>query len=321
MRKVIPELTDKHRIEHFITELNRQATRELIDELTDHQYSHNSLLALVKDWNLFLQFCQLKQVAALPASVTVVRLFVEFEAKRRKYATIRRYIVTIGLIHRILALKDPTSNPQVIHIMNFYRAEKKNDAKNTVAFEKIHLDKLNDRLKFSEYPIDIRNLAIYFVMFECALKRSELKSLTLNDLQVLNESTISILVGSQVYPLSLEAVQALKSWCALLPSINDSSPLFSAIDRHGNVSSAPLDDSSIYRIQRTASSLLGLDVWFSGQSSRVGKVKDLAKQGFKLKEIQNYGRWLSPAMPYQYLGEKGNAEAQMLVFKRFKPLD
>ncbi len=321
MRKIIPELTDKDLVARFITQLNQQATKEILDELTANQYSHNSLLAMVKDWNLFHEFCTLKQVTALPASVTAVRLFIEHEASRRKYSTIRRYVVTIGLIHRILALKDPTSNPQVLHTMNFYRAEKKNDAKDTVAFEKKHLEKLNHRLCHSQHASDIRNLAVYFLMFECALKRSELKQLTLADMHVDDENTIAIQIGSQTYPLSVDAVTALKNWCELLPSLTPDTPLFSAIDRHGNIKSTALDDSSIYRIQRAASTMLGLEVWFSGQSSRVGKVKDLAKQGLKLKEIQFYGRWLSPAMPYQYLGDKGNAEAEMVVFKRFKPID
>ncbi|MFD2017780.1 hypothetical protein ACFSJQ_23655 [Vibrio olivae] len=97
---------------------------------------------MVKDWNLFIEFCTQKHVSSLPASVTAVRLFIEHEAARRKFATIRRYNVTIGLIHRILSLKDPTANPQVIHTMNFFKVEKKNDTKDTVPFEKQHLESL-----------------------------------------------------------------------------------------------------------------------------------------------------------------------------------
>ncbi len=321
MRKKLPELSDKNQIAHYTEQLKQQATKPVLDELTAYQYSHNSLLAMAKDWNLFMEFCTLKHVSCLPASVTVVRQFIEYEASRRKFATIRRYVVTIGLIHRILTLKDPTANPQVLHTMSFYKVEKQHDAKDTVAFEKQHLHILEHRLSHSPHPSDIRNLAIYFVMFECALKRSELKQLTLGDVVTLAPSELAVLVGQQQYPLSPQANDAMANWLSLLPDLQASTPLFSAIDRHGNIKSTPLDDSSIYRIQRAASTLLGLNVWFSGQSLRVGKVRDLAEQGLKLKEIQYYGRWLSPAMPYQYLGDRGNAEAHKLRFKRFKPID
>jgi len=58
---------------------------------------------------------------------------------------------------------------------------------------------------------------------------------------------------------------------------------------------------------------------FSGQSARVGAVQELSEQGYKIKEIQEFGRWLSPAMPYQYVGNKGTAEQEKLKFFSFKP--
>ncbi len=321
MRKKILQISDEKTIATFIKQLRKQATIDILDELTDGQYSKNSLLAMVKDWNLFIEFCTQKHVSSLPASVTAVRLFIEHEAARRKFATIRRYNVTIGLIHRILSLKDPTANPQVIHTMNFFKVEKKNDTKDTVPFEKQHLEKLSAKLMDSTHPIERRNLAVYYIMFECALKRSELKSLTVNDIISDNgNKQLAVYVGAQRYDLSEQAQRSLRQWLSLLPSIENNLPLFSAIDRHGNINSVPLDDSSIYRIQRYASDLLGLKVGFSGQSSRVGKVKDLAKQGMTLRDIQHYGRWLSPAMPNQYLGNIGKAELEKMVFKRFKPL-
>ena len=70
---------------------------------------------------------------------------------------------------------------------------------------------------------------------------------------------------------------------------------------------------------RSASDALGLTKGFSGQSARVGGALQLAKQGMKTKDIQTFGRWSSPAMPYQYIGNRTKAEQEKLRYKSFKP--
>jgi hypothetical protein len=58
---------------------------------------------------------------------------------------------------------------------------------------------------------------------------------------------------------------------------------------------------------------------FTGQSARVGAAKELEKQGYNLRSIQEFGRWLSPAMPAQYLGKENTAELEKAKFKVIKP--
>lgn len=157
-------------------------------------------------------------------------------------------------------------------------------------------------------------------MFECALKRSELKYLDASQLVRLNneQPNLSLQMSGYTYSLSEQANKCLSKW---LTCIEDTSGvLFRAIDRHGNVSTSPLDDSSIFRILRNAGRYLGDEqLRFSGQSTRIGAAKELAKQGYKAREIQEFGRWLSPAMPYQYIGDKNTAEREKLKFVKFKP--
>ena len=88
-----------------------------------------------------------------------------------------------------------------------------------------------------------------------------------------------------------------------------------------NLLKQPLDDSSIYRILRRASDILGLadNHHFSGNSIRVGAAQELSKQGLKVREIQDFGRWLSPAMPAQYVGYTGTAESEKMKFKAIVP--
>ncbi|UPQ89900.1 tyrosine-type recombinase/integrase [Vibrio sinaloensis] len=316
MRKNVRVITCDTTRKQLINQFKRLVSLDEFRELTDAQYSHNSLLAMRKDWNLFVEFCQRKQVCPLPASATAVRLFLERESSQRKYATLKRYAVTVSLVHKLLALSDPTSVTMVRTLMSKLRLDKKMDAHTTTAFTRQHLDKLTNTLSRSTSPVDVRNLAIYHLMFECMLKRMELKRLSLKDLYQGGSETALILSNDR-YPLSQNAAHYLTKWLQVRG--NNQGALFSAIDKHGNVSQNALDDSSIYRILRAASDRLKLDVNFSGQSLRVGAVAEMAARGVKVKDIQQYGRWQSAAMPYQYLGNRAQAAAERLIFKTFKP--
>ncbi|NVD07900.1 integrase [Vibrio sp. JPW-9-11-11] len=316
MRKNVRVITCDAARKLAIGRFNSLVDLEDFRDLTDNQYSHNSLLAMRKDWNLFVQFCVSKHVSALPASATAVRLFLERESKQRKYATLKRYAVTVSLVHKLVSYSDPTSTTVVRTLLAQLRLEKKLDANSTTPFSRQHLDKLTNMLALSSSPLEIRNLAIYHLMFECLLKRVELKRLRFEDLSLAQGET-TMRLGDNRYPLSLSARLYLDKWLQLRGYANG--PLFSAIDKYGNVSCASLDDSSIYRILRTASDKLKLDVKFSGQSLRVGAVAEMASQGVKVKDIQQYGRWQSAAMPYQYLGNRAQAAAERFVFKTFKP--
>lgn len=316
MKKIVRVITCKDERNQFASTFSNPIELEDINSLTDNSYSHNSLLAMRKDWNLFTEFCQSKHVRPIPASSTAVRLFLEREAQKRKYATIKRYMVTIGLVHRVLGIADPTATQTIQTLMGRLRLEKKHDATTAKPFTLKYLKLITQRLESSTKLKDKRDLAIYYIMFECMLKRGELKVLSHQDV-IGDQYAKQLSVGSATYSLSESASLFLDKW--IESKAYATGPLFTAIDKHGATSNSPLDDSSIFRILRNASSKLGLDVQFSGQSLRVGAVENLAKQGKKVREIQQLGRWQSAAMPYHYLGNKAQAEEEKIVFKSIKP--
>ncbi|MDB1126288.1 tyrosine-type recombinase/integrase [Vibrio algarum] len=155
-------------------------------------------------------------------------------------------------------------------------------------------------------------------MFECVLKRSHLKNLLLKDVvNIDNQWCVNL--EERTYKLSPNACSALSLWIQYLNG--SQGYLFRRIDKHNNIGMHQLDDSSIYRILRRASDLLGLANAhrFTGQSARVGATQELKKQGYNIKDIQDFGRWLSPAMPAQYLQMKTVADDEMTKFKVIKP--
>tara|TARA_Y100001960_G_scaffold321606_1_gene396661 strand:- start:465 stop:1424 length:960 start_codon:yes stop_codon:yes gene_type:complete len=318
MKKNIRIIECEAEKKQLISKFANLVSKELVNELTAFSYANNSLLAMTKDWNLFVEFCNSKHVSPLPASSTALRLFIERESKLRKYSTIKRYVVTIGLFHRVLGLSDPSATSNVKLALGKTRLDKKGDAKSTVPFEIHHLNQLDEIFADSPHPRDIRNLAIYHVMFCSLAKRSELKNLQISDLVSSVDGKYSIRIGANTYPIDEFGSMSIERWAALRNA--NSNWLFTAIDKHGNVADQRLDDSSIFRIVRSASEKLGLTSQFSGQSLRVGAAKELAKQGIKVKDIQQIGRWMSAAMPYYYLGNKPLADTERMVFKTFKPI-
>jgi len=318
MRKNVRVVTCEEERKQFVNKLLNNITIEDIDELMENVYSRNSLLAMRKDWHLFSGFCVHKGVQPLPAASTAVRLFLEKESKKRKYSTLKRYAVTIGLVHKTLGLVDPTAGVQVRNLLASLRINKKADHQSTTSFSRLHLSNLTDLLVSSKHLRDVRNLAIYHLMFEGMLKRSDLRDLAISNV-CMKDSGCSIWVSEEEYSLSEEATRLLKRWINIRGE--HAGALFTAIDKHGNLKNEPLNDSSIYRILRAASDKLKLDINFSGQSLRVGAANELAAQGVKVKDIQHLGRWKSAAMPYQYIGNGTQAALERMVYKRFKPWD
>lgn len=295
-----------------------------LEKITQGQYSHNSLLAIRKDWFHFCDFALTQGHTALPASPQTIHQFIEQVSHTRKYASLKRYVVTISSLHQILGYSDPTSTHEVTLSLQQHRLEKHGDERQTIAMTKQHLEQLAEQLAKNDDALAIRDLAIYSIMFECALKRSELRELVTDQVHVyddINNAQVRIMLQGNEYCLSQQSSKYMCRWLALIN--DDYPPIFRSINKHKQISINKLNDSSIFRVFQKASFLLGLPdhLQFSGQSARVGAIHELNQQGYKLREIQDFGRWNTPVMPNHYLGNCNQAELGKLIFKSFKRLD
>ncbi|MFH0259416.1 tyrosine-type recombinase/integrase [Vibrio mediterranei] len=313
MKKDIPRITETKQIDRYLAKLRNSIDTSTFDELTSYRYSKNSVVAMTKDWHLFNEFCICSHYPSLPASVATIKAFIEHEQQKRKFSTIKRYAVTISLIHYLFEFKDPTKSREVGLLIEKIRVLGVDSVSETQALTQEHLQQLRLKLGRSQSPKDIRDMAIYSVMFECALKRRDLRQLSRTNIQLNEHGECFVEIDSAVYQLSNESSIILLKWLELTPC----STVFTGIDRHGNIKDNELNDSSIFRILRQASDILDLpfEVKFSSQSCRVGAVKKLAQDGLKIKEIQEFGRWASPAMPLQYSGKRTLSEKEKAKFK------
>lgn len=315
MKKITP-LSTQEDIEQSIVLFNHQnvdlATWKTV---TNGQYTHNSLLSFQNDWKTVVDYCQRAKVAPLPAKVSLVREFVEHLSKTRKISSIKRYITTLSLVHRIHALDDPTRHREIRFTLNRLYAEKSGDAIQATPFHLTHLITLHEKLHTSKKLKDIRDLLIWTLTLEAMLKRCDLVRLPFNAIEKIDDQYILQLQEHTII-LSLEAGILLERWF-FETKISDG-PLLRRINKHHQLGTNPMDHSSVYRVFRRAASVLGLEqsLTFSGQSPRVGASQDMSNAGKSIKEIQYQGRWKSPAMPAQYVGNKQASEEALSKFKR-----
>ncbi len=317
MKKGIKVIDDSQILVEAKKDFSQYIDIDILNKYTKNTYSQSTLLALRSDWNRYVDHCYSQGSAIFPPQSDTIRLFLENESKNRKFSTIRRYSITLSDIYRLLAQNDPLRDTHIRQLLLELRLDKHGDQKQTDAFTSIHLKQINKKLTKSNKLSDIRDLAIYNIMFECALKRSELRDMTICQVSE-KDSTTFISLNDFSYSLSNQAANSLNKWMAHLNFDCDS--LFRAIDKHNNISNSKLNDSSIFRIFRKVSELIGIPgLKFSGQSARIGAAQELHKQGEKITGIQQFGRWQSPVMPSQYVGNLSQSETLQLRYKKFKP--
>ncbi|CZF80935.1 MULTISPECIES: tyrosine-type recombinase/integrase [Grimontia] len=315
MKKIEP-ITDPKAVKSSIL-LFKQGALSLEDwhVLTQGLYSKNSLLSFQNDWQVFVEYCREVNVCPLPAAVTAVRRFIEAKSTLRKASSIKRYIITVSMMHRVHGLSDPTRHREVRFTLNKLYQEKADEADQATAFHYHHLQSLHSKLCTSDRLKDIRDLLIWTLCFECMLKRSELAAIQFEDI-IKTEYGFTLQISDTSMALSPEASALIELWFEMT-AITDG-PLLRRINKHQQLGDAPMDHSSIYRVFRRAAEELGVQgtLTFSGQSPRVGASQDLSDSGLTIKEIQQQGRWKSPAMPAQYVGNKQARDEAMDKFKR-----
>ncbi len=283
-------------------------------EITRQQYSKNSLLSFQNDWQTFVEYCLVNHLSPLPAAEKTVRTFIEEKAQTRKAASLKRYVITISLLHKLHRHPDPTRHREIRFLLNKLYQAKADDAEQANGFHESHLQQLTTMFRQSKKPKDIRDLLIWTLCFEAMLKRSELAALPYNAI-LKKEGKFYLYIDEYQIELSEQAGLINQQWLSL-SGINEGA-LLRRINKHHQIGEKPMDHSSIYRVFRRAATELGqTSLTFSGQSPRVGASQDLSQSGKSIKEIQQQGRWKSPAMPAQYVGNKQARDEAMARFKR-----
>ncbi len=271
----------------------------------DGAFSENTARAVKADTAVFSVWCTDQGHASLPASPDAIAGFIDAMAEQKKPATVRRYVASIGHMHRAAELPDPTkANPVKLALKRLGRQHGSRQQQaapfGEMAVERV-LATTGDSL------IDHRDLALLMVSRDMLARRSEVVALQVEDVSYSDDGSATVLVQRSktdtvgegaVLWLSPRTTTALRQW--LDGAGIATGALFRSVLK-ASVVGGPLDAGDVARVFKKLAGRAGIDAsQISGHSARVGMAQDLVAHGAELAAVMQAGRWKSPTMPARY---------------------
>lgn len=233
-----------------VRHLNRSA-EVLIDAVILNAYASaaapNSLRALLYDVEAFDLWCRMKSAPTFPATAGLVAEWLQVRASEGAApASLGRYKASIGKLHRLLALDDPTKHELVRLAIASHRRSVGSQQKQArpLRFRGSVKDPLNDTPRgihvraileaCDASPPGLRNRALLSVAYDTGLRASELIAIEVSDvIEAIDPESRLLRIGrhkgdqsgegATAY-LSPRSVRALHAW--LKAAAIDSGPVF-----------------------------------------------------------------------------------------------
>jgi integrase len=232
----------------------------------------SNLGATRADWAHFARWCVDRGEPAIPAAPQTVAEYVRELGCNEQAAGITRRVAAIGEWHRASGLPSPTHDDRVrLAVTRAGYAQRKAPA-HTIPLDQRQLEAI-----VAASPNDLvgtRDRALLLVGYAAALRPSELVSLDVSDIVVVDDGlSLSLLRGRIVVPydddVELCPVLAWQDWAA--EAGLTAGPAFRSVDRVGRLGLTRLGEKAITRIVQQAAERAGLDeTRYSALSLRLG---------------------------------------------------
>lgn len=285
----------------------RQSWEERLHALQG-AYSDDSIRGYRSAFRQFSSWCKARRLKALPASPATLVRYIGEQMERYAPATIRHRLCAVTRMHRLFELGNPVATDEVRLALR--RMHRRNGQRQRQPLGM--RASLRDVLAAAA-PSDLRgarNRAVLAVGYDTLCRRSELVTLSVEDLARLPGGAGSILIrrsksdplgsGRQAY-LSPRTMAALEHWLELSGIKNG--PLFRAV--YGKcVQGGKLNSYTITRIVKELAQNAGLShdtiARISGHSFRIGAALDMIEHGIALVPVLHAGGWKSAEMVVRY---------------------
>jgi len=281
--------------------------------------ANNTLRAYKSDFNDFSLFCVKNGFKSLPSDPKVVSLYLTYlSSKDAKMSTLKRRLVSIGVIHKLKGHYLDTKHPSIIeNILGIKRRKgsiqlsKKplliNDLKELI--NAIDKQKKEEIKKF-------RDRSIILIGFSGGFRRNEIVSLDYEDLDFVTEGlkinlrrsktdqfgegfkkALPYFDNSQYCP-----VVSLKKWIEV--SKITSGPVFRRFTKGSRLSNNRLTDQTVALLIKEYLKLAGIDSKnYSGHSLRSGFATSAAESGAEERNIMAMTGHKSTEMVRRYIKE------------------
>lgn len=279
--------------------------QESVAELVHAALSDNSRLAYQSDLRHFITWG-----GSIPCPHESVARYLAAYAEHLSVATLSRRLVSIGKAHTSQNMTSPANTDLVRAVMRGIRRTYGSAQRQVAPAIKEDVLAMVKNLTGIK---GIRDIALLLVGFAGAFRRSELVSLTVEDVEFGKQGLLIHLIHSKTDQVGLGrriaipyargavcAVHALQAW--LEASGITTGFIFRGITRHGKICDDGLTAQSVALVVKERAQAAGLDPRkYSGHSLRAGLVTSAAQMGVSSWKIRQQTGHKSDAMLHRYI--------------------
>ena len=279
--------------------------------------ANNTVRAYKSDFNDFGLFCTQNGFKSLPSEPKVVSLYLTYlSTKDAKMSTLKRRLVSIGVIHRIKGHYLDTKHPSIIENIMGIKRRKGSIQKGKKPLLINNLKKLINVID-QENNQDIKKLrdrSIILIGFSGGFRRNEIVSLDYNDLDFVEEGLKIQIRRSKTDQFGEGLVKALpyfdsSKYCPVISLKNwieiskiESGPLFRRFVKGSKLSPKRLTDQTVALLIKKYLKLAGIDSKnYSGHSLRSGFATSAAESGAEERSIMTMTGHKSTEMVRRYI--------------------
>ena len=281
--------------------------------------ANNTVRAYKSDFNDFGLFCAQNGFKSLPSEPKIVSLYLTYlSTKDIKMSTLKRRLVSIGVIHKLKGHYLDTKHPLIIeNIMGIKRRKGSvQKGKKPLLINNLkQIINVIDKVKNEEIK-KLRDRSIILIGFSGGFRRNEIVSLDYEDLDFVPEGLKVSLKRSKTDQFGEGLVKGLpyfdnSQYCPVVSIKNwieiskiNSGPLFRRFTKGSKLSDNRLSDQTVALLIKDYLKIAGIESsYYSGHSLRSGFATSAAESGAEERSIMAMTGHKTTEMVRRYIKE------------------
>ena len=279
--------------------------------------ANNTIRAYKSDFKDFVLFCIQNGFKSLPSEPKIVSLYLtQLSTKDIKISTIKRRLVSIGVIHKLKGHYLDTKHPSIIENLMGIKRRKGVNQKGKKPLLINNLKKIINVIDEQQTEIikKFRDRSIILIGFSGGFRRSEIVGLDYDDLEFVKEGLKINIKRSKTDQFGEGTIKGLpffdnSEYCPVVSIQNwieiskiSSGPLFRRFSKGSNLTEKRLTDQTVALLIKNYLNLAGIDSRnYSGHSLRSGFATTAAEAGVEERSIMAMTGHKSSEMVRRYI--------------------
>ena len=301
----------------IITDLKALQNETLLN--LKNSKANNTVRAYQSDYNDFRLFCAQNGFKSLPSEPKIVSLYLTYlSTKNIKISTLKRRLVSIGVIHKLKGHYLDMKHPLIVENLMGIKRRKGSIQKGKKPLLINSLKKIIDVIdnKENENIKKLRDRSIILIGFSGGFRRNEIVSLDYEDLDFVEEGLKISVKKSKTDQFGEGSVKGLpyfdnSQYCPVVSirkwieiSKINSGPLFRRFTKGSKLSDNRLSDQTVALLIKYYLTIAGIESRnYSGHSLRSGFATSAAESGAEERSIMAMTGHKSTEMVRRYIKE------------------